>query len=803
MKETFRWLKGFLVVVVALMGATDAVAKTPRIATGVTRETFVIDTRDVVGRLVYEFRPTPDTDSLLGPSRSDFHLERASGRLCKAEKDGGWREVASFKSGEPVDIIWGEGTYRVFFGYDNSEAFGEPVWVPFIECEDLTVPLSEDVSRIRYFYDRENYPLEKNGQPVKLMVYFNPGKNASCSPQVVELPESARGDYPFVLESGDIPTPNRPTEVDGDIVRTYRFRGWYDGDWLVKGSEAFARGRKFMWNGEVRDGVLLVAKWDVTETEVGALPGTGKWWIEDSTVKWSFNHSFENLMSVTSVTPKPTGDLQIPEEMAGERVASIGRYAFSDSLGLTSVDIPEGVQSIGVQAFSGCYDLMWIDFPSTLRTIEPYAFGWCTGLRYVEIPVGVTAIGAGAFMTCGYLETVVLPEGLTSISSNVFNFCCSLRTVTIPSTVTKIEPTAFNACSCLGRVYVTPGDEERVSRLLSESGVDVSGIEFIGKTPEGLLINQGLLIGFEGMMQPGEAVVVPDCVTGMVDYVFAGMPMGSVVIPSSVKRISNYAFASCWQLNVVTLAPSIESIGDGAFSWCSKLRSIVLPAALKEIGHFAFEGCSALREIAVMGGNSRYYSEGGVLYDRQKESLVCCPAGFEDELQVPEGVTEIGYAACELCTKLKSVKLPTSVTNIEFGAFFSCTNLATLVFDGNAPLVGERAFEGVPSNCTAIVRKGTSGWNVPIPGLWQGLQIVSTPDVSQYVLLLRGESSVMTAMNCDQGKVYKLPNCILSPPAGKRFAGWACSNGRRYDDGMLVFDLAKPGETVTMTAIWE
>lgn len=33
--------------------------------------------------------------------------------------------------------------------------------------------------------------------------------------------------------------------------------------------------------------------------------------------------------------------------------------------------------------------------------------------------------------------------------------------------------------------------------------------------------------------------------------------------------------------------------------------------------------------------------------------------------------------------------------------------------------------------------------------------------------------------------------------------GWACLNGRRYDDGMLVFNLAPLGETVTMDAVWE
>ena len=74
-----------------------------------------------------------------------------------------------------------------------------------------------------------------------------------------------------------------------------------------------------------------------------------------------------------------------------------------------------------------------------------------------------------------------------------------------------------------------------------------------------------------------------------------------------------------------------------------------------------------------------------------------------------------------------------------------------------------------------------------------------------YVIkFLSGQGSgIMLRQGCESGRVYSLAICTFSPPAGKRFAGWACSNGRRYDDGMLVFDLAKPGETVTMTAIWE
>jgi len=62
----------------------------------------------------------------------------------------------------------------------------------------------------------------------------------------------------------------------------------------------------------------------------------------------------------------------------------------------------------------------------------------------------------------------------------------------------------------------------------------------------------------------------------------------------------------------------------------------------------------------------------------------------------------------------------------------------------------------------------------------------------------------MPEQSVEVGKVAKLNPCAFAAPAGKKFAGWRrADNGRRYDDGMLVFNLAKTGEVVTMTAIWE
>ena len=63
-------------------------------------------------------------------------------------------------------------------------------------------------------------------------------------------------------------------------------------------------------------------------------------------------------------------------------------------------------------------------------------------------------------------------------------------------------------------------------------------------------------------------------------------------------------------------------------------------------------------------------------------------------------------------------------------------------------------------------------------------------------------SGSMSAQTYERGKIYTLPKCAFKK-TGKAFKGWRGSNGRRYDDGVLVFNAADEGKTLTLTAIWE
>ena len=90
----------------------------------------------------------------------------------------------------------------------------------------------------------------------------------------------------------------------------------------------------------------------------------------------------------------------------------------------------------------------------------------------------------------------------------------------------------------------------------------------------------------------------------------------------------------------------------------------------------------------------------------------------------------------------------------------------------------------------------------------------STPSGSTYTIVfdVNGSATSVGSMTCTRDKVYKLPAVTLTPPVltrgggrgATRPTGWWCEEtNRRYDPGMLFFNLVPVGSTATMTAVWE
>ena len=152
--------------------------------------------------------------------------------------------------------------------------------------------------------------------------------------------------------------------------------------------------------------------------------------------------------------------VDIPAELGGKPVTSIGEYAFVYCNSLTEVTIPEGVTSIGVGAFAGC-----------------------RSLTEVTIPEGVTSIGEWAFEGCSNLTKAIIPEGVTSIGKGAFLSCRSLTEVTIPKSVTSIGELAFYGCEALATVYYggTQEDWDALKKNIGEDNTPLLNANIICK----------------------------------------------------------------------------------------------------------------------------------------------------------------------------------------------------------------------------------------------------------------------------------------------------------------------------------
>ncbi len=377
--------------------------------------------------------------------------------------------------------------------------------------------------------------------------------------------------------------------------------------------------------------------------------------------KWKENQ--DGSVTVTDYTGNG-GDVVIPSEIDGKPVTSIGKRAFKDCTGLTSVTIPDSVTSIGDDAFSDCTGLTVISvdknnesytsedgvlFDKNKTTLMTYPQG---KKGAYTIPDSVTSIGKRAFSDCAGLTDVTIPDSVTSIGDGAFVDCIELKNVTIPDSVTSIGEEVFFGCTGL------------------------------------------------------TSVTIPDSVTDIGSSAFYGCTgLTSVIIPGSVTKIEAFLFSECTGLTSVTIPDSVTSIGYYAFKDCTGLTSVTIPDSVTSISDDTFSGCTGLAVINVDKNNESYTSEDGVLFDKNKTNLIIYPVGKKGAYTIPDSVTEIGSSAFDGCIGLTSVTIPDSVTSIGYGAFFGCTGLTDVTIPDSVTSISSLAFY----NCTGLT-------SVIIPG---------------------------------------------------------------------------------------
>ncbi|MGN0454855.1 MAG: leucine-rich repeat protein [Ruminococcus sp.] len=171
----------------------------------------------------------------------------------------------------------------------------------------------------------------------------------------------------------------------------------------------------------------------------------------------------------------------------------------------------------------------------------------------------------------------------------------------------------------------------------------------------------------------------------------------------TVTVIKDNAFWNCTSLTSVIIPDSVTSIYYGAFSGCTSLTSVTIGNGVTYIGTL-FAGYTSLTSINVDNENQYYCSVDGVLFNKDKTSLITYPAGIKSKTySIPDSVTSISDVAFSGCTSLTSVIIPDSVTSIGGSAFEDCTSLTSVIIPDSVTEIGSRAFKGCTSLTSVII----------------------------------------------------------------------------------------------------
>lgn len=252
-----------------------------------------------------------------------------------------------------------------------------------------------------------------------------------------------------------------------------------------------------------------------------------------------------------------------------------------------------------------------------------------------------------------------------------------------------------------------------------------------------------------------KSIVIGDGITKIHNQEFSGYEsVTSVSIADSVKEICYDSFRYCSSLKKIKLPKNLEIIGHDAFNNCTSLEEITIPASVyfidrvpfrgseniksynvdssnknftsvngvlynkqkttivrypssstvteftigkdvKEIYDGAFEGSKNIKKFKVEKGNTNFVTVNGVLYSKDLTRLIAYPPADSSvtEFAVPQSVTSIDLGAFSQSKYLKKVYILPEIKEIKMHTFYNCSNLEEVYFSKTINYVSENAFD--------------------------------------------------------------------------------------------------------------
>lgn len=277
---------------------------------------------------------------------------------------------------------------------------------------------------------------------------------------------------------------------------------------------------------------------------------------------------------------------------------------------------------------------------SSSNELWQYMFYKCGSLTSIVLPNNIAHIGAFALSYSG-ITSFTIPNNIQTIGNEAFANCTKLESIVIGNSIVSAAENMLDGCINLKKI-----------RMLSDNST---------YTIEGKIFQNGMLFN------ESKSELIRCCYLGSSNY----------IVPNGVKKVGDYAFTGCNQLESITFSDDVIMVGKYAFQNCHKLTSVKIGSGVSSMSETAFEGCANLDEFVVIDNKGAYSTQDGILYNRSKTKVVRCPLNKRGIINLPASIGTIGDYAFSSCTGITSIYI-TETGTIGSCAFSNCTNLESI-----------------------------------------------------------------------------------------------------------------------------
>ena len=347
-----------------------------------------------------------------------------------------------------------------------------------------------------------------------------------------------------------------------------------------------------------------------------------------------------------------------------------------------------GIYNEGFMNLSG---LKEVKLPSTIKTLSNQCFRG-TGLEgEFIVPDTVTSMGDNVFTSCSSLTRIVMNESITS-PQNTFCYCTALVEVKLASGTTALPGSPFRGCTALTTVYANDEDRAVGSVVLPAAVTTLNSYTFCDDVLIERIVAPGVTSIGERAFQNCTSlskVVLPALQQFSSTYTFCGCPLLQRVELANCVKLGQATFQDCTALEEVLVSPALHTLGTDCFRGCTSFRTLYTNAATKVVGHVQLPATCT----SDLGGYTFYKTQIERI-DAPSVAAIKGERAFQECVQLVEAhfpslASMAGTYVFIDCPLLTTVEIsPNLAGTIGDAAFCRCYSLESVYQSGNAPVVG-------------------------------------------------------------------------------------------------------------------